>query len=42
MIGKLNKTPLFEKEQFCRNLKMEHITDADYMHAKRVLKDFEI
>ena len=28
-----------EKEGFYSNLKMEGITDADYMHAKRVCKD---
>ena len=31
-----------EKEEFYSNLNMEDITDADYMHAKRVCKDFEI
>ena len=43
MIGKkCNETALPEKEKFYRNLNMEGITDADYMHAKRVCKDFEI
>ena len=31
-----------EKEEFYSNLNMEDITDADYMHVKRVCKDFEI
>ena len=42
MIGKFNETSLPEKEEFCSNLNMEDITDADYMHAKSVCKDFEI
>ena len=39
---KYNETTLPEKEEFYSNLKMDDITDADYMHAKRVCKDFEI
>ena len=31
-----------EKEEFYSNLNMEDITDADYIHSKRVCKDFEI
>ena len=31
-----------EKEELYSNLNMEGITDANYMHAKRVCKDFEI
>ena len=31
-----------EKEEFYSNLNMREITDADYMHPKRVCKDFEI
>ena len=31
-----------EKEKFNCNLDMEDITDANYIHAKRVCKDFEI
>ena len=31
-----------KKEQFCSNLNMEDITDADYMHAERACKEFEI
>ena len=42
MIGKFNETSLPEKEEFCSNLNMEDITDADYMHAKSVCKDFEV
>ena len=37
-----NETTLTEKEEFYSNLNMEDITDADYMHPKRVCKDFEI
>ena len=39
---KFNETTLPEKEEFYSNLNMEGITDADYMHGKRVCKDFEI
>ena len=35
---KLNETLLSEKEDFYSHLNMEDITDADYAHAKRVLK----
>ena len=31
-----------KKNNFIANLSVEHITDVDYMHAKRVCKDFEI
>ena len=31
-----------KKNNFISNLNLEDITDADYMHAKRVCKDFEI
>ena len=31
-----------EKKDFYSNSNMEDITDADYMHAKKVWKDFEI
>ena len=39
---KFNETTLPEKEQFHSNLNMKEIIDADYMHGKRVCKDFEI
>ena len=40
---KFNETTLPEKEEFYSNLNMEDITDAaDYMHVKRICKDFEI
>ena len=39
---KFNGTTLLEKEEFYSKLNMEDITDADYMYAKRVYKDFEI
>ena len=31
-----------EKEDFYSHLNMENVIDADYAHAKRVCKDFEI
>ena len=39
---RFNYTTLPEKEEFYSNLNIEDITDADYMHGKRVFKDFEI
>ena len=39
---KINETSLPEKEYFQVHLNMKDITDADYTHAKRVCKDFEI
>ena len=39
---KFNETTLLEKEEFYSNLNMEYITDADYIHAKRVCKDFQM
>ena len=39
---KCNETTLPEKEDFYSNLNMEYNADADYMHAKKVCKDFEI
>ena len=43
MIGKkFNKALLPGKENFYSDLNMEDITDVDYMHARRVCKDFEI
>ena len=39
---KFNETLLPEKEDFYSPLNMEDITDADYAHAKRLCKDFEI
>ena len=39
---KFNETTLPEKEEFYSNLNLKDITDADYMHAKRVCKDFKI
>ena len=32
----------YQKKKFYSNLNMKDITDADYKHAKRVCKDFEI
>ena len=37
--GKFQWTSLLEKEEFYNNLNMEDITDAEYVHAKRVCKD---
>ena len=39
---KFKETSLPEKEDFYSYLNMGDITDEDYAHAKRVLKDFEI
>ena len=39
---KFNETLLLAEEEFYSHLNMEDITDADYAHAKRVCKDFEI
>ena len=38
---KFNERTLPKKEEFYSNLNMD-ITDADYMHGKRICKDFEI
>ena len=38
---KFNETSM-AKEQSYSNLNMEDITDANYMHAKTVWKDFQI
>ena len=35
-LEKFNETLLPEKEEFYSNLNMEDITDADYIHQKRV------
>ena len=40
--GKFTEASLPEKKEFYRNLIMEYITDADFLHAKRICKDFEI
>ena len=39
---KFSETSLPEKKHFYSHLNMEDITDADYVNAKRVCKDFEI
>ena len=39
---KFNETSFIEKEDFYSCLNMEDIIDADYKHAKRVFKNFEI
>ena len=41
-LEKFNKTSLPEKENLYSHFNMEDITDADYMHTKRVFKNFEI
>ena len=37
---KFNETSLPENKDFYSSLNMEDIADADYMHKKRVCKDF--
>ena len=39
---KFSEMSLPEKEDFYSHLNMEDVTDADYVHAKRVCKDLEI
>ena len=39
---KFNETTLHKKEEFYSILNMEDSTNANYMLAKRVCKDFEI
>ena len=39
---KLNETSLLEKDDFYSYLNMEDITDADYVHTKKVCKNFQI
>ena len=39
---KFNETSFPEKEDFYNHLNIEDITNADYAHAKRDFKDFEI
>ena len=39
---KFKGTTLPKNEEFYSNLNMEEITDADYIHGKRVCKDVEI
>ena len=41
-LGKVNEASLPENKGFYNNLNLEDITDVDYMHAKRICKDFEI
>ena len=38
----LMKLCYLSKKEFYSHLNMEDITDAEYTHAKRVCKDFEI
>ena len=37
-----NEISLPEKDDFYSHLNMEYITDADYVHTKRVCENFEI
>ena len=39
---KFNETSSTKKEDFYSHLNLEHITDADYAHTKRVRKDFKV
>ena len=38
---KFNEKTLIENEEFYSNLYMEAITDSDYIHAKKICKDFK-
>ena len=38
---KLNETSLPEKEGIYSHLNMEDITDANYVHGKKICKEFE-
>ena len=40
-LEKFNETSLPEKQDFYSHLNVEDIIDVDYVHAKRVYKDFE-
>ena len=42
MNGKSLMKQHYQKKKFYSNLNIDNITDADYMHAKRVCKDFQI
>ena len=43
VIGKKSMKYHYEKKKdFCSHLNMEYITEADYRHAKKACKDFEI
>ena len=42
LIGKSSMKHHCLKRNFHGNLNMEYITDANYMHAKRISKDFKI
>ena len=39
---KFNETSLTEKEDFYSHLNMEDFTDVDYIHAKRVSRNFKV
>ena len=39
---KFNEISISEKQHFYSHLNMRDIIDADYVHAKRLCKDFEI
>ena len=39
---KSNETSLPKREDFYSHLNMEKVIDADYIHAKRICKDFKI
>ena len=39
---KLNDTSLPETDEFYIHLYMDYITDADYMHVKRIFRSFKI
>ena len=37
----LHETSLSDNEDFSSHINMEYITDADYVHAKRIWKNFQ-
>ena len=39
---KFYETSLPEQEDFYSHLRVEDITDADYVHTQKICKDFEI
>ena len=42
IVKSLMKHHYLKKEEFYSNLNIEETTDSDYIHGKRVCKDFKI
>ena len=42
IVKNLMKHHHLKEHDFYSHLNMEHITNADYVHTKRICKDFEI